>query len=396
MTEELYYDSAYIKEFEAKVISCAESEKGGYEIILDRTAFFPEQGGQSSDFGTISFDVDKKTVVSYVSIDKDRAIRHFCDCEIPEGTMVTGHIDWEHRFSNMQQHTGEHIFSGIVSSRYGFDNVGFHLSDSEVTMDYNGNLCADDIADIEMAVNRAIWENVDVVCRFPSQEELASIEYRSKKELAGDVRIVTVEGYDVCACCAPHVLKTGEIGILKVVSCQKYKQGVRVSILCGKRALEYIRKEHNIISELTGILTTSSDKIADSVKSRIEENNSIKSELSKARDELIQYEVAAIDKAQKDVFVVKGADFDQNNMRKTVNTLAREHSGYCGIFAGSSSDGYRFIITTGSDNKDCNVLCAMLRSKYGAKGGGQPVMVQGSFQAANIEDVIGDCLSEIK
>ncbi|MBQ9619017.1 MAG: gamma-glutamyl-gamma-aminobutyrate hydrolase family protein, partial [Neisseriaceae bacterium] len=151
-------------------------------------------------------------------------------------------------------------------------NVGFHLSDAEVTMDYNGVLGPEDIKKIELMVNRAIWENIEVICRFPSKEELDTIDYRSKKELTGDVRIVTIPGYDDCACCAPHVEKTGEIGLLKVISCQNYKGGVRVNILCGGRALEYIQNEHEIVSQLSGMLTTSADKIIPSLNKMRDEN----------------------------------------------------------------------------------------------------------------------------
>ncbi len=406
MTEELYYTSAYITEFFAKVISCDKVDNG-YEIILDRTAFFPEQGGQGCDNGVLELVNDNMTndsgalqsvKVQHVSIEQTHGdngeiittVRHLVDKEIPEGESVHGIIDWNHRFSNMQQHTGEHIFSGIVSKRFGYDNVGFHLSDSEVTMDYSGVLTLADIKDIELAVNRAIWENVKVIAEFPDKDKLDSIDYRSKKELTGDVRIVTVEGYDCCACCAPHVEHTGEIGLLKVVGLQNYKKGVRVSILCGERALLYLDNEHEILSKLSGRFTTSSDKVITSVNKLFEDNDSLKNRLVNANDKLMEYELLGIDKGLSNVFLVKEKDFDQVLMRKAVNNLAKEHAGYCGIFAGDDA-GYRFIIASGTEKRDCKNALDALKASFDVKGGGSSAMIQGNIAASDISQVLNIC-----
>lgn len=382
--EELYYTSAYISEFDAQVLSCEESKDGKYAVILDRTAFFPEQGGQSPDVGTLTDEAGHEYRVSYVSIRKNEAgeqiIRHITDREIPAGSRVFGAIDWNHRFSNMQQHTGEHIFSGVVNSDFGYNNVGFHLSDNEVTMDYDGVLTKEDITRIEDKVNAAIWENIEVIAEFPDADKLNSIEYRSKKELEGDVRIVTIPGYDSCACCAPHVARTGEIGLLKVVSLQNYKGGVRVSILCGRRALEYLRGEHEILGSLSGMLTTSADKVISSVERAFEDNKGLKAALNTAREELMEYELSSIDKDKKDVLLIKDQDIDSNLMRKTVNALASAHSGVCGFFARAGADSYRYIIASGEDKKDLKKLQELLKEKYSARGGGSSAMIQGSLQ----------------
>ena len=409
MTEELYYTSAYITEFFAKVTSCDKADNG-YEIILDRTAFFPEQGGQGCDSGVLELVNDnmandpalsKRAKVQHVSIEQNHGangeitttIKHLVDMKIPVGATVHGLIDWNHRFSNMQQHTGEHIFSGLVNSKFGYDNVGFHLSDTEVTMDYNGVLNSDDIKELEMLANQAIWDNLEVLCDFPSDEDLLKIPYRSKKELEGDVRIVTIPGIDICACCAPHVLKTGEIGMLKVVGLQNYKGGVRVNILCGRRALEYIQGEHEIVSELSGMLTTSADKVTASVKRAFEDNAALKAELNKARESLIDIEIEEIlgENSGEDIMLAKDDSYDSNMMRKLVNGLADKKSGFCGVFAGSAKKGYRFIIGSGAGDKDCKALCDKLRSEFGAKGGGSPKMIQGSLQADDINEVLKGC-----
>ncbi|MBQ7613972.1 MAG: hypothetical protein IJU77_02925 [Butyrivibrio sp.] len=393
-TTEIYYENAYTDSFDATVLSSGEEKNGTFFVILDRTAFFPEQGGQSSDTGYITDEEGLRVNVSHVSI-KEGMITHITDAPLKEGAKVHGQIDWEHRFSNMQQHTGEHIFSGIVNSLYGYDNVGFHLSDSEVTMDYSGPLNAEQIKDLELRVNKAIWENVEIKCEFPSDEELKTLEYRSKKELTGDVRIVTVEGYDVCACCAPHVKRTGEIGFLKVVSFAAYKGGVRVSILCGKRALFFIQGEHDILSDISKSLTTSADKVMASVQKMHDENRDLKLKLSECQEKLLSYELSEIDESLEDVFMVKDPSMDGNLMRKTVNALAERHQGYCGIFSGSDQEGYKYIIASGKMGKDARNVQNALREGFGAKGGGSSAMIQGSMTGAVIAEVLSD-LGKIK
>jgi len=388
-TREIYYEDAYISEFDATVLECTQRDKGGFSLILDATAFFPEQGGQSSDIGTLKASDAAQVSVSHTAI-KDGIISHITDAPIEPGSRVHGVIDWEHRFSNMQQHTGEHIFSGIVNTRFGYDNVGFHLSDSEVTMDYSGPMSGEDIKAIELAVNEAIWQNVAVRCEFPTDEELESIDYRSKKELSGQIRIVTVEGYDVCACCAPHVLRTGEIGLLKVISCQNYKGGVRVSILCGKRAMDYLSDCQKLVSELTGFFTTESSKVMDAVIRQKDEIYELKGRLSETAQKLLKYEVDELATAsRKDgVFLVRDYVLDGNEMRKTANAITERFPGISGVFAPAGSGGYRYVLASGAYGLNAKDLQQRLFEAFGAKGGGSPQMVQGSIYCDDIAEVI--------
>ena len=217
MTERLYYKDQYIKEFSANVLSCTEN-KGKFEVILDKTAFFPEGGGQTCDKGSFNgINVENIQII-------DNRIWHFVKNseenaeKFQIGTVLSGKIDKNKRFSDMQQHSGEHIFSGIVNSLYGYNNVGFHLGSEIVTLDFDGELGEDDICKVENLVNEAIWRNLEIKVTFPSKEELAKIKYRSKIEIEGQVRLVEIPGVDVCACCAPHVKFTGEIGIVRVVN----------------------------------------------------------------------------------------------------------------------------------------------------------------------------------
>lgn len=401
MTEtiKLYDRDAYATEFEADIISCEPNmaDDKQLDIILNQTLFFPEEGGQSPDMGILGgyrvVDVQIKNGVITHTVDTSAV-----DCcevekkaELAAGVHVQGKIDWQHRFYNMQQHSGEHIFSGIVHRRFGFENVGFHLSDSVVTMDFSGVISPEDIAEVEHEVNVAISKNIPIEVTYPSRAELAQLEYRSKIEIEGQVRIVTVPGYDVCACCAPHVKRTGEIGMLKVMNYQNYKGGVRVSILCGFRALEAFRQKCDIISELMGIFTTNQEAIVDNVTKLKAVNQSLKSELGTAKSALLDYKVAELP-ADTDNAVLFECGIDTNTARNCVNALVEKYSGFSAFFMGNDEEGYSFII--GSKNADCNTVAAALRNKLGARGGGKPVMVQGSVKAAKseIEEVLKEVL----
>lgn len=387
-TIRLYDQNAYETEFEAEVVACEEitgKDKKSYEIILDQTLFFPEEGGQSPDMGTIN-DME----VCDVQI-RDQVIRHTMDESIAVGTKVKGKVDWQHRFYNMQQHTGEHIFSGIVHNRFGYDNVGFHLSDSVVTMDFNGVIPAEELNDIEDEVNLAIAKNLPVEVTYPSKEALKDLDYRSKIEIEGQVRIVTIPGYDVCACCAPHVKHTGEIGMLKVMSMQNYKGGVRISILCGFRALEAFRQKSEIITELMTQFSTNQEALVDNVVKLKNNSQNYKTQLAEAKQELMDYKIAALP-TDIDNAVLFEQDLDTPIMRAVVNKLVEKYKRVSALFVGDDESGYNFII--GSQNADCRLIAAALKNKLEARGGGSNVMVQGSVKAdkAAIQRVLDDIL----
>ena len=378
-TVRLYDQDAYATKFEAEVLACEEvekKEKKVYQVWLDQTLFFPEEGGQSSDMGTI----DGIKVLD-VQI-KDEVITHTLAAPLAVGTMVKGVVDWKHRFYNMQQHSGEHIFSGIVHNRFGYDNVGFHLSDSIVTMDFNGVITAEDIEKIETEVNQAIIENIPVEVSYPTKEELKVLEYRSKIEIEGQVRIVTIPGYDVCACCAPHVRRTGEIGMLKVMNVQSYKGGVRISILCGFRALEAFRQKADIITELMAQFSTNQEALVENVTKLKNTNQTMKNQLASAKQELMEYKVAAIPEDSENAILFE-SDLDTPVVRNVVNGLVEKFTGICAVFVGNDESGYQFII--GSKNKDCRAIAAALREKLSARGGGSDKMIQGSVAASQLQ-----------
>ena len=237
-TRRLYYEDVYKKEFTATVVECREQKKG-YVVILDESAFYPEGGGQPSDVGTLG---DAKVTEVH---EKDGELLHYTDKALEVGAKVEGKIDWARRFDLMQQHSGEHMVSGIIHEKYGYDNVGFHMGSDVITVDLNGMLDDAQLAEIEREVNERVWEDKEVVITYPDAEELKTIDYRSKKELTGQVRIVTFPGVDVCACCGTHVTHTGEIGMVKLLSVVKFHDGIRMEMICGKRVLDYL----NMVNE---------------------------------------------------------------------------------------------------------------------------------------------------
>ena len=379
-TRKLYYEDAYKTEFTAKVVSANAGD-----IVLDRTAFFPEEGGQSADTGVLG-----GFRVADVKI-RDGEIHHLLEdrnATLEVGTEIFGRIDWQHRFSNMQQHSGEHIFSGLVHSTYGFDNVGFHLSDNEVTLDFNGVIGPDGIRDIERRANEIIFRNIPSEIRFLSGEEAKTAEYRSKIDLDDEIRVVTYPGVDACACCAPHVALTGEIGCLKVVGLQNYKGGIRVSILCGMRAMEVFFHDRDILEKTANYLSNSTDEVYHLVVKARTELAETKAALAEAAKKLVQVRIDQIPAGDGNAVLFEES-LDAGAMRSAVNSLVQKKNGFCGVFAGSDADGYRYVI--GKQGGDARTINNELREKFGARGGGKPEMVQGSVTAsrADIETLFG-------
>ena len=230
MTERLYNENAYTAAFTARVLSCT-ADGGGFAVVLDRTAFFPEGGGQGGDRGRIGDTEVTDTV------ERGGEVLHLTRTAVPVGEVLPCKIDFDLRYERMQCHSGEHIVSGLIHSLYGYNNVGFHLGDEEMTVDYDGVLDEDAQRTVELAANRAVCETLAIRAFFPAPAEAAALDYRSKLEIAAGLRLVEIPGYDLCACCAPHVARTGEIGIIKLLDSIHYKGGVRIRMLCGLRAL---------------------------------------------------------------------------------------------------------------------------------------------------------------
>ena len=368
----LYYDSAYIKEFEAQVLSCQEGKKG-WEIILSATAFYPEGGGQPADTGILG-----NVRVTDVH-EKDGQVVHYTDGPLPVGEMVRGVIDWDRRFQHMQEHSGEHLVSGLIHQRFGYDNVGFHMGTDEVTIDFNGVLEWGDLMAIEEKANGMIWENLEISAVYPEKDELDAMEYRSKKELTGAVRIVSIPGGDVCACCGTHVERTGEIGLVKFLSMIHYKGGVRISLLCGKRAVEDYERKRDQVQKISVLLSARPGEISRAVEKLKDEEAKLQEKLVAAYDKLIASEVRDIKEGDGDIFILE-PDFEAIQLRHLVNRLLEEKKGKTVLALGGAAEG-SFLYVLGSRDGDMRRLSRELNGLLNGRGGGSAQMAQGTFFA---------------
>ena len=367
MTEKLFYTDSHLQEFTAEVVSCRPCDNG-YEAVLSRTAFFPEGGGQAADTGVID------GIRVYDVQEKGEQIFHYLEGELEEGKTVTGQIDWDKRFSRMQQHSGEHIVSGIVHARFGYDNVGFHLNDELCTLDLSGPLTKEELREVENAANEAVFANVPVQISYPSKEKLKTLDYRSKIEIDGQVRIVTIPGYDVCACCAPHVYFTGEIGLIKLVQSQNYKGGIRITMLCGRRALKDYQQKEESVKAIMGSLSAKEE--FERVK---EECTQLKSELAETRYQILEAQAEKIPEGQKKVCIFD-SKLSGNEPRELMNLVLKKGTEVCAVFAGNEESGYRYVI--GSETEDVRPYSKILKEQFDGRGGGKPVMVQGSVNGS--------------
>lgn len=368
ITEKLYDKDAYLKEFEATVVA-SSFENGKYYIELDKTVFFPEEGGQSCDKGTLN-----GLEVIHVSV-KNGTILHELAENIEVGVPVYGKIDSKHRFFNMQMHSGEHIFSGLAYSTYAANNVGFHLSDNSATIDLDKKISFEEAQTLETRVNEIIVENRNIIARYPDPEELKRTSYRSKKELAGPVRLVTVEGVDTCACCAPHVRSTAEVGFFKIESFENYKAGVRIHYLCGFRALFDYREKLSNLSKISRLLSVKAGFETEGVQKLFDDFRSLSYENQGLKLKLIEKSITGS---------ILFLEPKYSSLMKNASDMLKERfKGTTYVFAGNDENGYRYLIE--SDSEDLTVLSGKMKSTLGAKGGGRSDCIQGSLKASKEE-----------
>lgn len=379
-TIRLFDEDSETVQFEAVVLSCEEDGEY-YRVVLNQTAFFPEGGGQGSDIGTLG-DIAVEKV-----IEEDQVIYHLTREAIWEGETVSGLVDWKNRFETMQQHTGEHIVSGIVHDRFGYNNVGFHLSHDYTTMDYDGPLNQQQIDKIEQLANEAVAKDIPVKAWYPSPEELEEIDYRSKKEIEGAVRIVKIPGYDICACCAPHVKRTGQIGLIRIKSWMHYKGGVRLTLLCGFRALADYRALSGAVGRICTLLSAKQENAAEAVERIYQEGLQSRQENGLLKQEILHHAAAALPAGDNVCFF--HPYLDGKNMHRIFNELIEDHAGLCGCFAGSDEEGYRYVL--GSKTADARKAGAAMNEVLHGNGGGSAQMVQGKLACTRqeIEDYFG-------
>ena len=386
MTEKLFYEDSHMITFSAIVEAC---EKVGeyYEAVLSRTAFFPEGGGQYADTGYIDgvrvLDVQEKQGVIY----------HKLEQELSVGKEVSGTIDWEERFSKMHIHSGEHIISGLVHKRFGYDNVGFHMGKDAITMDFNGAITKEELKELEKQANAIVYQNLTIETLYPSKEELEQLVYRSKIEIEGQVRIVRIPDCDVCACCAPHCKTTGEIGTIKLVGMQNYKGGVRISMLAGFRALEDYEVKSENVKRISVLLSAKEFEIADEVEKLKEELQVKKSQIQELKRTILKHKVEAMDENQEAIVMFE-ADLDGNGPRELANMLLAKGTKVAAVFAGTEGN-YRYVI--GSKSVDTRNIVKALNEKFQGRGGGKPEMVQGSVMGEEncVREEVLKCIKRI-
>ncbi len=375
MTERLYDLDSYIKEFDATVLSCTELS-GGHRVVLDRTAFFPEEGGQCCDKGYIN-----NIEVTDVQI-KDSIIYHTCAEPIEPGTRVKGVIDFDLRFRNMQNHTGEHIICGIAHRLYGYENVGFHLGESCVTMDLSGPLTREQAENLENLANEAVFKNLPVKAYYPEADKLPSIPYRCKDDIKGEVRIVEITDCDICACCAPHVASTGQVGLIKIRSCEPHRGGVRLELLCGADALRDYRARCEQCLIISKLLSVPQGEIAKGVEKLTGEMSLLKQRLSamaKERGLSLIYNIEETD----DSICIFEEGLDRETMRLMANEGVKKTKKLIGIMSGNDTDGYGYILA--SQTIDLKKRAKDINAALGGKGGGSAAMISGNFGKTRAE-----------
>ena len=364
-TRKLYYEDVYIKEFKAKVLECREGKKG-FEIVLDQTAFYPEGGGQPCDLGTLD------TVEVLDVQEKDGEIIHYTKEAVEPGKEVTGKIDWDRRFDLMQPHSGEHIVSGLVNEAYGYNNVGFHMGSDVITIDLSGVLNEAQLAEIEAETNRKIWENSPVEITYPSREELDKLDYRSKKELTGQVRLVRFPGSDLCACCGTHVTHTGEIGAVKLLTVENFHEGIRLTMICGKRVIDYLNMINDQNRQVSVQLSAKIGETAAAVARLQDENFRLKGQLSHMFNELCAAESQKWEGAGSVLLFYDGLEADQ--VRKMTDAVMQKCSGCCAVFSANGDGSYKYAI--GELDGDLRQFTREMNEALNGRGGGKPFFVQ--------------------
>lgn len=370
----LYYQDQYLKEFTANVLSC-EMIDDIYAVILSNTAFYPEGGGQSSDIGYLG----DSEVINVK--EKDNQIIHYVKDEVEVNKEVKCYINWDKRFDNMQNHTAEHIVSGLIHKLFGYDNVGFHMGEV-IQVDFNGPLTKENIKKVEDEANKVIYKNIDVEELWPNNNELESLDYRSKLDLKDNVRIIKIDDIDMCACCGTHVKKTGEIGIIKIISISKHKDGVRLEMLAGNRCFNYLRNIFDENHEISVLLSAPLDDTFSYV-------NRLKDDISKKNEEKNYYSELYLSNKNYSVlddgivFEIED-NIDKNILRKHANNLLAKDNINTVVIINKTINNNEYIIM--SKNINLKEAIKEINMKLNGKGGGSTDIVQGSFMS-EIDDI---------
>ena len=380
---ELFYQDAYQKELNTKVVSCIK-EKDVYKVVLEETIFYPEGGGQSADIGKIN-----DANVINVKRENDLII-HYVDGEFKEGESVHLELDWNRRFDHMQNHTGEHILSGIIHKLYGYENVGFHMDEEKIQADYDGVLTKENIEVIEQTINDVIHQNIPVVETYPTDEELIDLEFRSKKELTGKVRIVSIDNVDICACCGTHVKTTAEVNLIKILSYEKHKTGTRIEMKCGNRALLDYRMKHDQNTLLYQMFSVKPEVVAQAVMKQNEELRNLQKQYIDLTNLYLNERVNHFNPNDY-ILDILNTPFSMQSLREYVNNLLDKANVVC-VVCNKDEETYLYLLA--SRKEKVNLLSKKINEALNGKGGGKDFFAQGSIKnTKNIEQVLLEILN---
>ena len=369
-TKKLYYVNSHLSQFSGRVLCCTACDRG-FQVILDQTAFYPEGGGQAADTGTLG------TVRVLDVRERGGTIVHLCDGPVTVGQTLEGTIDYNLRFDRMQQHSGEHIVSGLINRRWGFHNTGFHMGTESTTIDFDGVIPAEALPELEHLANEAVWQDLEVSCSVPAPEVLPTIPYRSKRALPWPVRIVEIPGYDICACCGTQVARTGEIGIIKLLSVIPFRGGVRMEMACGNRALGILNRAYDQTRQVSQAFSAQWQETGEAAR--------------KMNDLLSQYKFR-ITALERQIFAATAAGYagagdvvhfeaglDNVAVRELADAIAQVCGGTAAVFSGSDDAGYAFCLVSRTD--DLRPLGKDLTRSLNGRGGGKPDCQQGRLQS---------------
>ena len=373
-TEKLYYQDCHLAVFSARVLACAASDRG-WEIILDRTAFYPEGGGQAADQGTLG------GVRVLHTKEVNDSVVHICDGPLEEGSRVEGRLDWEGRFHRMQQHTGEHIVSGLIHSRWGFHNTGFHMGGEGITIDFDGVIPASELPWLEAQANRAVWANLPVKCWIPAKEELETLRYRTKKQLPWPVRIVQIPGCDSCACCGVHTAFTGEVGLIKLFSAIPFRGGTRMLMACGGHALQILNDAYRQNQLVSQAFSVPMSETGEGAKRMNEQLAALKFQITGLQREKLAA-LAESYRGRGDVLCFV-PELDGGLLRELGDRIASLCGGRAAVFAGSDGEGYSYCLVSLSG--DLRPLGKQLNAALNGRGGGKPGSIQGRCSADRVD-----------
>ena len=369
-TKKLYYEDCHLRSFSATVLCCEQTARG-WLITLDQTAFYPEGGGQACDLGTL----EHANVLDVK--EREGTIVHLCDSALTIGSKVTGTIQWDRRLDQMQQHAGEHIVSGLIHKHFGCHNVGFHVGADVVTIDFDAPLTWPQLQLIEAEANNAIWDNRPIHCWYPAPDALSHITYRSKKALPWPVRIVEIPGCDTCACCGVHVASTGQIGLIKLLTCVKFHEGVRIEMACGRRALNLLSQIYEQNRQVSQAFSAKPLETGDAAKRM---NEQLSAEKFRAGNlERRFFDTLAATYRDRGNILHFESGLTGSSVRDLADRTAQTCGGIAAVFSGDDTTGYNFCMI--STNTDVKPLCSALTQAFNGRGGGKPGFFQGNVRA---------------